>query len=168
MRDKKILVCGDGGHGKDEFCESLGVSFISSSRAALDKVIWPSVLRLEGHYASKEACFKDRRNHRDTWFRLISEYNLDDPTRLAREILAENRVYCGMRSRREFYASEEEGLFDITVWVDASDRLPNTRDSSNEILRDYCDIVVFNNGTVLDLKRKAERLGKLLKLGGEI
>ena len=68
----KLMVCGHARHGKDQFCEFMGLVYTSSSMAALDNVIWPAM----GHnYNSKEECFEDRVNHRAKWHRLITEYN---------------------------------------------------------------------------------------------
>lgn len=146
----KILVCGYGGHGKDTFCEKLGMTFGSSSKVALDEVIWPV---MKDRYSSKEECFVDRRNNRQEWFDLISEYNKDMPTRLAEVIFSRYNIYCGMRSRREFKACRHRKVFDVAIWVDSTIRLGRGDDC--EIGPLDCDFVVNNNGTITDLCKQA-------------
>jgi len=155
----KLIVCGHARHGKDQFCEYLGLEYTSSSMVALEKVIWPIFSEA---YANKQACFEDRVNHRPKWHQLITEYNTPDLTRLARDIFTENMVYCGIRNREEFYAAKEEGLFDLSIWVDASGRKPPESEASCKMLPSDCDIVVTNDGSLEELRNKAEALKKAL------
>jgi hypothetical protein len=158
----KLMVCGHGRHGKDQFCEFMGLKYVSSSMVALDKIIWPE---FSNAYGSKQECFDDRVNHRAGWHRLITEYNTPDKTKLARDIFAENTVYCGIRNREEFYKAKEEGLFDLSIWVDASSRQPPESDASCKLLISDCDIIVTNNGSLEELEEKALRLKAALGLG---
>lgn len=155
----KLMICGHGRHGKDQFCEFLGLEYTSSSMVALDKIIWPEFGK---SYASKEECFEDRINHRVEWHQAITEYNTPDLTRLARDIFAENMVYCGIRNREEFYAAKEGGLFDLSIWIDASGRHPPESEASCKMLPSDCDIIVTNNGSLEELRNKAEALKKAL------
>lgn len=149
----KLMVCGYARHGKDTFCEMLGIPFRSSSEEALDLVIWPEWGWK--FYESKEECFHDRSDQRGKWFDLIKEYNRHDLTRLARGILERNDIYCGIRNGEEFLKAKEEKIFDLSIWVDASDRLPPEDNSSCTLRRSDCDIVVDNNGSLTDLAAKA-------------
>lgn len=153
----KIMVCGHARHGKDTFCELLGIPFNSSSAVALDKVIWR---KLNMWYANPQMCFEDRVNQRDIWRRLITEYNTPDKTRLARDIFADNDVYCGIRDPEEFAACRREGLFDLAIWVDACERLPP--EPTNGITPAMCDIIVNNNGDLDQLVAKVDRISKML------
>lgn len=160
----KILVCGHGRHGKDQFCEYLGVPFSSSSMAALDEVIWPAI----GYkYPSKEECFEDRINCRRDWFDLITEYNVSDPLRLAKKIFARGDVYCGLRNVEEFRHAKNTGLVDISVWIDSSERVEPEDVSSCTVTAADCDITINNNGTLKQLKAKADRLAEALGLRKE-
>lgn|GEM_PF-798405 len=147
----KIMVCGHGRHGKDQFCEFLGLPFTSSSMIALETVIWPEMWNL---YETKEHCFEDRVNKREQWAEMIRAYNTPDLTKLARDIFAECDVYCGIRSRDEFLKAKEEGLFDLAIWVDASERVPEV-DPTCEVLMSDCNIIIYNNGTLEEIKEKA-------------
>lgn len=157
----KILVTGYGRGGKDTFCELTGMSFKSSSWACLDEVIWP--MWGKDLYATKQECFDDRHSHRDVWFTLIKEFNTPDGAKLARIILSECDIYCGMRNHEELEACDKEGLFDLKIWVDASERVPPEPSSSMTITKDMCDYVVDNNKSLAYLEAQAKNLPVWIK-----
>lgn len=121
----KILILGHGRHGKDTAAEMLhnlyGYTFDSSSWAACKLAVYP-VMRDLYYYDTPEQCYDDRHNYRQMWYELIAQYNEHDPSRLARDILARNDMYVGMRSAREYHASKH--LFDVVLYVSASVRMP--------------------------------------------
>ncbi len=160
----KLLVLGYARHGKDTFAEilaeCLGLTFRSSSLFAAEKVVFPAMKELLG-YRSPTECFEDRASHRGTWFRLIQEFNAQDPSRLARELISTYDIYVGMRCRRELKACAK--LFDLIVWVDAAERHPPEPPESCTVTRADADIVVDNNGGVEDLVNRTVRLGLFLK-----
>lgn len=151
----KLLIIGHARHGKDTVSELLvdvlGLKFRSSSDFANERAVYP-VLAPKHGYTSLEECYQDRVNHRREWYNLIRSYNGDDPSRLAREVMQENDIYCGMRHREEFEACRREGVFDHVIWVDASERLPQESADSMSLTIDDADIVVDNNGSFEDLK----------------
>lgn len=126
MNKPSILVLGHKSHGKDTFCELLiketGLAFYSSSFFVNEKVVFP-VLGPKYGYPDAMSCYEDRNNHRIEWRDLILAYNTPDRTRMAREILSEVSVYCGMRSNEEFQACEKDRLFDFIFWVRSTGRL---------------------------------------------
>ena len=148
LADKKILIIGEGRHGKDSVAEILrdrfGLTFQSSSQACSDIFIFDTLKHIYGYKNSTE-CYDDRHNHRATWYNLIRQYNRTDETRLAREILKTSQVYVGMRSVIELEACIEQNIFDHIVWVDASKRLPPEGSESNTITVDYADDIILNN-----------------------
>ena len=148
----KLLVIGPKGHGKDQFCQLLkdnyGLSFRSSSDYANEKAVFPTLSEKYG-YTTLHECYADRDNHRIEWRDLIHKYNAGDLSRLVREVLNESDVYCGLRHIDEFNASRH--LFDLIVWIDASERLGTDHDESLDIPKEYANIVVYNNGTRDDL-----------------
>jgi len=157
----KILVTGFGAHGKDTVCELLemhyGFKFTSSSEFLAERVVFPALKDRHG-YATVDECYRDRRNHRAEWFDLITAYNQDDPTTLGRNIFSEMDIYCGLRNKREIHAMRNCGLFNFSIWVDASDRLePESRDSCT-IEPWMCDFIIDNNGTLDDLSLETVRL----------
>lgn len=160
---KKILITGNARHGKDTLAEILNknfaVSFLSSSEAANDIFIF-NQLKEEYGYKNKKECFEDRVNHRDEWYKMICDYNLDDKAKLAKGILKKADCYVGMRDYDEF--KESKNLFDIIIWVDASERLPLEEGTFN-IPKSEADFVIENNTTLEDFEVKAIKLGKILK-----
>jgi len=157
----RLIVMGYGRHGKDTVCEILqkyhGLKFIGSSQAACEVAVYP-VLGTKYGYLSAQECFDDRANHRKEWFDLISDYNKGDPCRLSRYIFDKASIYCGIRSRREFYAARATSLFDFSIWVDASERIPPEDSNSNELLATDADFVLDNNKDLNSLKAGIESL----------
>lgn len=153
-------------HGKDSMSEilrdNLDFKFISSSQAAADIFIY-DLLKQKYGYKTSEECFEDRVNHRAEWYQLICDYNKDDRTNLARGILELANCYVGMRDRDEILACMKEGLFDLIVWVDASERLPSEDASSFNIDKSCADIIIDNNSTFEVFKERVLRFGKTLK-----
>lgn len=174
----KLMIIGHARHGKDTVCEILhdqyGLTFQSSSDAACQLFIY-NLLRDAHGYSTIEECFNDRVNHRDTWYRLISEYCADDKTALARAIFANHSVYCGSRNADEFAAVKAAGLFDYCVWVDASQRHPAEPASSCSLSRADADFVLDNNGTLEELQANIAHMirwmhalnGNVCKCGAE-
>ena len=160
----KLLIIGNMRHGKDTFAEILrdefGLTFISSSQAAADIFIYNELKDKYGYKTSVE-CFEDRINHRQEWYEMICDYNVDDKARLAKGILELADCYVGMRDRGEIDECIKQGLFDLVVWVDASDRLPAEPLSSFNIDKSCADIIIENNGSEADFKEKVLRLGKI-------
>lgn len=158
----KLMIMGYGGHGKDSVGKLFApMTYISSSWAAAERVVWP-VLRMKYNYQTVEDCYADRRNHRSEWFDLIRNYNSPDLTRLASEIYAEYDIYVGVRNPEEFHAIRHTRLFDHSIWVDASERLPPEDPSSNGLCPNDADFMLDNNGTEEDLKSQVTSLRHIL------
>lgn len=155
----KLMVCGHGTHGKDQFCEFMGLTYVSSSMVALDKVVWNTLCK---DYFTKAECFEDRVNRRAEWHRIITEYNTPDLTRLGREILKDYDVYCGIRNKEEFHALRRASQFDLSIWIDAGDRLPPEPSDSNQMQASDCDIIITNNGTLEELQVKALQFARTM------
>lgn len=161
----KLLIIGSARWGKDSFAEILnehfGLSFQSSSQAAANIFLYDSLKDKYG-YKTPEECFEDRVNHRAEWKNMICHYNKDDRAKLAKEILKNSDCYVGMRDREEINECMRQGLFDIIVWIDASDRLPLEPADSFDIDKSCADIIIENNGTFEEFKEKVLRFGKIL------
>ena len=170
MKDK-ILICGYAQHGKDTVAEYLrdrhGISFESSSYMAMDIFLYDILQPLFG-YKSKEECFEDRKNNRTLWKLLIQAYNSKNKARLAKEILAKNDCYVGMRAKEELDECIKQGLFTHYIWVDAQDRKPEESIDSCTIRReDFLQIkgaiLLTNNTTLEALHDKLDVLAKKIK-----
>ena len=159
----KLLILGYGRHGKDTLAEifrdNFGMSFISSSLAACEIAIFP-ILKEKYNYKTKEECYGDRHRRRKEWYDMICNYNKDDGARLCKDILKLNDCYVGMRSKREFDASKH--LFNLIIFVDASERHPVESNESCTISRKDADIIIMNDGSLKDFEEKALKLGKIL------
>ena len=158
----KILILGDMRSGKDTLGELLnkhfGMTFKSSSEMAMELFIYDEISESLG-YKNMEQCFEDRVNHRQTWYEMICDYNKDDRARLAKDILKEYDCYVGMRDLDEFETSKD--LFDVIVWVDATERL-GSNDSSNKISSYVADIIITNNGSLEEFDTKSKVLGNMI------
>jgi hypothetical protein len=163
----KLMIIGHARHGKDTVCEILrdqyGLTFRSSSEAAAERVIYP-ILRDSYGYSTIEECLNDRANHRATWYQLIREYNTPDPTRLAREIYADNDIYCGLRHAEEFEAIKAAGLFDFCIWVDGSERHSQEPASSFSVSRQQADYLLDNNDTQNELRENIALMMRWLEI----
>lgn len=161
----KLLIIGAARHGKDSLAEILneefGYTFESSSQSAANIFLY-DLLRDKYGYTTPEECFEDRVNHRQEWYEAICDYNKDDKARLAKGILGRSDCYVGMRDRAEINECMKQGIFDLIIWVDASDRLPMEDASSFNIDKTCADIIVENNGTYEQFREKVIRLGRNL------
>jgi len=158
----KILIIGKMRHGKDSLAELLneyyGMTFKSSSEMANELFIYDELKPKYG-YNSIEECFEDRMNHREEWYLMICGYNMEDKSRLSKDIISKYDCYVGMRDLQEFNASKD--LFDLIIWVDASKRLPSN-EVTNKISIDEAHIVLTNNGTFDDFKAKSKVIGNII------
>lgn len=161
----KLLIIGHMRHGKDTLAELLeeqiGLKFLSSSLAASNIFLYDALKEKYG-YTTPEECFEDRMNRRPEWYQLICDYNKDDKARLAKGILEITDCYVGMRDRGEIDECMRQGLFDLIVWVDASERLPLESKESFNIDKSCADVIIENNGTFEEFKEKVKRFGKIL------
>jgi hypothetical protein len=150
----KLMITGHGRHGKDTLCDMLRPwQFISSSMFVAEAAVYPALKELYG-YDTLQQCYDDRINHRAEWYDAITAYNAQDRSRLARALYVDYDIYCGLRNREEFLYIQNEGLFDLSIWVDASERLPVEGEDSCTVTKDMCDIVIENNGTLEQLMKK--------------
>lgn len=166
MSKPKLLVIGHARHGKDTVCELLkqgyGFKFTSSSMFCAARVVFPALGPIYG-YKTAEECFHDRANHRAEWYRIISDFNKPDPTRLGRAIFAENDVYCGLRHKAEFHALRNADVFDHAIWVDRSTCVPPEPTDSMTLEPWMADFVLDNNGDLTDLRNNLAPLVSTLK-----
>ena len=161
----KLLIIGHAQHGKDTLAEiwerHFGLKFKGSSMAAAEIFIFDALKDIYG-YKTFEECFEDRKNHRDLWHDMITEYNKDDKARLAKEILAISDCYVGMRNDLEVTECFRLRLFDLVIWVDASKRKPLEPKSSFKIGKEWADIIIDNNGCEFEFVRRAKRIGRII------
>lgn len=157
----KLLVLGHGRSGKDTVSEYIksrtNLKYTPTSEILAQKVIYPI---LSDRYSSWEECLKDRSNRRAEWFQILSEYNKSNPARFLLEVLEENDIYCGLRSKIELQYAIVYGKIDLIIWVDASERLPVEDSSSMNIPKYVADFIIDNNGDLEELYFKLDRIIK--------
>jgi hypothetical protein len=160
------MIVGYGRHGKDTACEYLrdryGFTFESSSHFVAEKAVRPWLSVRGVTYETFDEMYADRVNRRSQWFDAISEYNANDEGKLGRELFAEYDIYCGNRRVEEF--NKLKGVYDFSIWIDASKRHPPEDRSSITIAPADTDFIVSNNTSVADLHRRLDGLmGGLLE-----
>lgn len=78
---------------------------------------------------------------------------------MGRAIFAKYDLYVGNRNAREFHALRNASVFDISIWIDACERLEYREPRTSLTIEPWmCDYVVDNNGTQADLKRNLASL----------
>lgn len=162
----KIMLMGYAEHGKTsvaQLIQEYGISSIDSSLIAAETVIYPAIGEMMG-YDSPETCHADRRNHRPLWYELIKAYNHLDKAALTKDIFARCDMYVGIRNTEEFNAAKKAGLFDIAIWVDASNRLPIESEKSCSVHPGLADVILDNNGTFAHTKGEVAELMKILSV----
>jgi len=161
----RLLIIGHGRHGKDTlaeiFARDYGMTFKASSMAASEIFIY-DVLKDKYGYRTPKQCFADRGKHRKEWYDLICLYNEHDKARLAKGIMTTSNCYVGMRDKPEIDECLRQGVFDLVIWVDASNRLPKEPKDSFNITTKSADILISNNGTLEEFEEKAKRLGNII------
>lgn len=161
---EKILIVGHARHGKDTAAEILrdefGMTFKSSSETANEIFLFDKLKDKYG-YTTLNQCFEDRVNHREEWCDLIEEFNKDKPRRLALEALKDSNCYVGMRSNLVVTDCLYHNVFDLIIWIDASERLPLESPKSMKISKEVADIIIENNETEEVFREKLIRFGKI-------
>lgn len=159
----KLFIVGPGRHGKDTVGDILakeyGLTFRSSSMFCAELVVRPYLAERGIVYPSLEVCYDDRHQHRVAWYEAIREYNQGNEARLSQAIFDEYDMYVGIRSRVEFLAAKH--LSDLSIWVDASERV-SADDPTIKIHPGDCDIIIDNNGTEDEMKDRLIRLFSLM------
>jgi hypothetical protein len=149
----KILILGHGRHGKDTVAEilesTLGLTFTSSSYACL-QVIKPVLCAARDYEDfTDDEIYAARVNCRDLWKEAITLVNTPDKSYLAKLVLEQSDMYVGMRCNQEFLASKD--LFDLVIWVEAFERIPEADPTLDIEFDDSFMIKVENNKGLAEL-----------------
>lgn len=159
-----LYITGYGRHGKDTAAEILrlayNLQYTGSSWHMASRVVYPA---MSDRYNSIEECFADRHTCRGEWFRLICEYNSDDPARLSKEIFEFNDIYVGIRNREEIAEVRKQGYPVFVLWIDAGDRVPVESTESCNLTIDDADFVIPNTTTLDDFVRRVLVFGKMYR-----
>lgn len=161
----KIMLLGWGRSGKGTFCEvaaSMGITAMSSSKMASEIGLFDELAEKHGH-SSQETFYPNRHIDRDGCYNAICAFVKDDPAKLGRAIFSKYDIYDGCRDGiKELPAIQQEGLFDISIWIDAGDRVPPEPTSSNSVTKAMADIVIENTGSETEYREKVKKVLNLL------
>lgn len=157
----KLMILGHARHGKDtvgEWFVQKGYTFVSSSRFVGEKAVYPKHLELAPpgsvhHIPTFEEFFELRGQNRAFWYDAIAAYNRPDRSRLGRELFAEYDMYVGLRNAAELHALKLNKAYDLSVFVDASERCQPEPSTSMTIKPWMADVILDNNGTLEDLDK---------------
>jgi len=151
----KFMILGYARCGKDTaaafLCKQYGLTFESSSHFCGELAVRPALARLGYEYPDIDTMFAQRElvpDWRRVWHEAIAEYNSPDKTKLGRELFAQYDIYCGLRSAEEFKALKAQRVFDFSIWIDASRRIPPEPKTSMQIEPQMADYMVGNNHTI--------------------
>lgn len=165
----KLMLMGSGRHGKGTFCDIalryFGITSLSSSRYACDTFLFDKIKDRFG-YATADECYADRHRDdamRELWYQEIFDFNTPNRDRLGRGIFALAPIYDGVRDDLEFGELKSAGAFDLSVWIDASKRVPPEPSSSIKVTADHADVILTNNGTPAEFVAKVHAFLSLLK-----
>lgn len=153
----KILIVGHGRSGKDESVQI--VSRLTGLRAAGTFSLYLAPYVAERLGVPVEQAYAERHQNRRVWMETGEDLRRHDPTFLCRQAFAHGDVSGGVRGAAEIREIRRLELADLVVWLDRD--VPP--DPTMEFGSDWADARMDNNGTLLDLERRWERL---LKFGG--
>lgn len=161
--DRKICIIGHGRHGKDTVAQiikyEIGLDFESSSMMAAKIFIYDE-LKNKFNYSSFEECYEDRHSHRSLWHDLICDYNKEDKSRLAKDIMKENSIYVGMRSNEELNKCKENNIFNLVIGVFDSEKPLEDSSSFDIDIFKQSDFII----TTGDLDKTTEKVKQFCKL----
>jgi hypothetical protein len=160
-----ILIIGHKEHGKTTFSELLskytGYKYVDSSLFACKVFVFDKLKDIY-NYKTIDDCYSDRRNKRDVWFNLINDYNRIEKTKLVEDILKSHQIYVGLRSSDQIQNAIKRGLFDLIIGV-YNDRLEHENKNSLDYdIFKYSDIIIYNNGDLIDLENKTKKISNFL------
>ena len=155
-----LMLCGHGGAGKDFAAEYLCQSTPMVYSGSTSNVVAPLIAKALGSNDVKST-FESRKQNREFWYAFCNEVRRDDPTLLAKLNLAAGDVVVGPRDSFEVYHTIEQGIVDLSVWID------NPRVAQDPTIKfgpDDCDITICNSGSRFAFYRKLDKLISQLPL----
>lgn len=142
-----IMLLGYSRAGKGTFCsiaESIGLTSVSSSLRACQLGAFDILAKKHGYF-SGDAFYKERHIDRKGCYDAICSMVAHDRAYLGRKIFEQYSIYDGCRDDDEFYAIKDARLIDLTIWIDAGDRVPPESTESMKTHRGMADIVILND-----------------------
>jgi hypothetical protein len=155
----RLLVVGRKGHGKDAvarvFSERLGQPYRPATLEFLE-LQGDNFLRSMG-FKDVEEAYKRRDEYRELLYEMMNVYNEEVPYKLLDHVLCKSGIYTGLRNKEHLLPAQEDNIIDLTVWVDATERL-GWGEEPMTILPEMADEVIVNNGTEEELVERVNLL----------
>ena len=107
---------------------------------------------------SREQFYEQRHQYRAFLYHFCKGIRDVDATLLVRLSLEKHRIAAGMRDKAELSACRKAGLLPLVIWIDRE--VPS--DPTLELTEDDADLVLNNHGSLLDLDRRVDALGRSL------
>jgi hypothetical protein len=161
----KIMLMGEGDCGKGTLCKFVAVKYGMSAKSSSEhacEIFMFDQLKDKYGYKSPKECHADRRNHRKEWYEGIYAFNKVKLTALGEDLYSKYDIYDGVRHKDEFTAMKDAGLFDISIWIDSSERVDGESQESISVTKDMADIIILNNGSEEEYIAKIEALFSVL------
>jgi dephospho-CoA kinase len=160
-----IIVMGHRQHGKGTFCNhartQYGIESISSSLMACQVFLFDQLKDKYG-YKTIEECFNDRDDKRTEWFEGILKFNTPDRGALSKLIFDKFHIYDGLRAKVEFDHLMKQGLIDLVIWIDASERMPLEPSTSITVTKKDAHVVITNNDTEEEFLKRIDATLKVV------
>lgn len=153
----KLAIVGPGRCGKDTAAEFFAANTILRYWGSCSQVILPEAAKRLG--ISEAKAWAERHAHRNFWRALGDEMRADDPAALARVTLKNGDLCVGVRSHIEMRAVIDQKLVDLVVWIH---RPKIDSDPTLEFGRGLADVLIENDGTLADFRKKLETFSRTL------
>jgi len=158
-----LAICGHGRSGKDTASIFLQVHstlrYEGSTSEAAAKLCFTQLHAKYG-YTSVEEAFADRHSHRLEWAEIIWDYNKPDGIRLYEDMIKSSDILNGIRRKGELDALRQRYAALLVIWIDRE--VPT--DPSLEMTKDDADIIIPNNGTILEFHSRLFRFAATAKI----
>jgi hypothetical protein len=149
----KLCINGYARHGKDTVADMftmLGLKKFNISEQYALEIYNKRPFGVK--YDSPEDAYNDRVNYRKEWYDYIVGKVKTEPFRYVKMALELGDMYVGERNREHFL--ETKHVYDATIWVDASERLPaESIESCNMQPLDH-DYIINNNHDMANLMKE--------------
>ena len=135
----RLVIIGNGDSGKDYAASYIASKSGLRNCGAVSLHMMPYVA--EQMRMDPVKAYETRREHREEWAEIIDTYRHGDPACIIREMFKGGSIIAGVRRRDEFDCAKEEGLINLTLWIEAD--VPE--DTTNHLTPHDADHMLFND-----------------------
>lgn len=154
-----LMIIGRGRAGKDSTAEILSRHSRLLYCGSTSTVMLPLIAKEIG--ISEEAAWNTRHAYRQYWKDFCDKFRANDPSIIGRMLLdTGSNFVVGPRDVKEIKTIQDEGLVDMTIWIERN--VPE--DITVSFGPELADIVVTNNGNYAELEAKLINLAKAMNI----